>query len=92
MMKRMKEIQGLQRGGMVQMQTGGVTNMRGSATPNLQRYKQAMDTFKGSMASNSQPIIIMGGGMKVSIMMLTMVAMMMVMMMRVMMVIVMIAM
>jgi muramidase (phage lysozyme) len=55
-------------GGKLQgMQTGGVVNMQGGGTPNMQRYKQAMDTFKASMATNSMPVIVpipMGGGGK----------------------------
>jgi muramidase (phage lysozyme) len=49
------------------LQTGGIVNMQGGGTPNMQRYKQAMDTFKASMATNSMPVIVpipMGGGGK----------------------------
>ncbi len=46
-------------------QTGGIVNMKGSATNNQRRYEQAMDEFKTSLAQSGTPIIVpvpMGGG------------------------------
>ncbi len=65
MINRMKEIQGLQRGGIVGFQQGGVANMTGSSANHMKRYEKAMEMFQARTAVSSEPVIIpvpMGGG------------------------------